>query len=54
MEDKWILDLFSKIWKIESMYRAERMGERSDSWPIPILALKIEKQIGFTYIEFVC
>ena len=35
--------LFSKMWKIGAMKRADRMGESADPWPTPIFAEKKDK-----------
>ena len=37
--------LFSKIWKIDKIQRADKIEERVDSCSVPILALKKEKTI---------
>ena len=38
------LTCFSKMWKIEDKQRAEKMGNKTESCPIPILILKKEKE----------
>ena len=35
---------FSKIWKIGERYKAERIEERADPCPTPILTLKKRKE----------
>jgi len=48
--DKKDLVLFSKIWKIGVIYKAERMEGRAGSCLTPILALKNSKtKLFYTY-----
>jgi len=36
--------LFSKIWKIEEKYKANKIGDRANPYSIPMSTLKKEKE----------
>ena len=42
MKELWnrFFDLFSKMWKIRVIYKADKMGDRADSWSTPTSVLK--------------
>jgi len=39
-----IFSFFSKMWKIEEKYEANKIGDRADSYSIPMSTLKKEKE----------
>jgi len=45
IEEFWnrFFHLFLKIWKIGAIHKVDKMGERTDSCPIPMSALKKEE-----------
>ena len=44
---------FSRIWKIEERYKADKMGKRRESWLTPISALQKEEEKSFhKYLVF--
>jgi len=36
---------FSRIWRNGERYKTERMGERADPWPTPILMSKKQEKL---------
>ena len=48
-----IFNYFSRIWRIGDKYKADRIGERANSWPTPILTLKKgEEKLFQKYLVF--
>ena len=39
-----IFKQFSRIWRIETIYNADKMEERAESWPTPMLMLEKENE----------
>ena len=58
MTGTWIFrffNLFSKMWKIDNKYNANRIGERAKPWPTPTptsILKKGEKKLFQKYLVF--